>query len=213
MALQLVLHHILTKLYQRVKFKVILLIQVMAAQILPLVLLIFSVLAATVAEVEIDIDGDGLKDVKVNKNVGKQILLFSNHVFRNGIKKITENIDISQLDKIKVMMDNDKIVLKKLQAFRNIKKYDLGSECPNFEYKRHVDDIKDDKFLQDYDAHTSIRVMHGEYFPSPNGLRFIVTISKIDNAIVCHYEFSASQTLIFKTTSLGKGSIKSMEHM
>ena len=98
----------------------------MAVNLLPYMLFGLSILAATVADDEIDIDGDGEKDVKVHNNAGNNILLFSNQVFRNGIKKITENVDISQLDNIKRIMENDNIMLKRLKAFTFVKKYDLG---------------------------------------------------------------------------------------
>jgi hypothetical protein len=183
----------------------------MDAQCLTFALLIFSLLGKLLAEEEIDIDEDGQNDVKIHKNSDNQIILFSNQVYRNGIKKITENVDVSQVDDIKLMMETDKAVANKLKTFKKIRKIDIGSECPNFEYKHHVDDIKDGKFINEYDTNTSTRVMHGEYFSSYNGFRFIVTISKLDTSIVCHYEYSAAQTLLLQTTSLGNSSIQKYE--
>lgn len=139
----------------------------------------------------IDFDGDHKVDVQIHQNTNHDVLVFKNHVYRKGITKYIESVDISDINIIKERILRDKEETNSLKDFDKVKKKDLPLLCPNFEGYNNlfVDDIKDPKF----ELHDSVRVVHGEHSPASDGHRFIVTMYRSENQSVCQFEYSEYQ--------------------
>ena len=71
----------------------------------PLVIFLFLLIAASTFtnandDIELDLDRDGDGDVKIHFNKENSAIIFQNEIFRRGLKKIKETIQVEGFEKV-----------------------------------------------------------------------------------------------------------------
>ena len=152
-------------------------------------------------DTDLDLDGDMVPDVEIHFNKENSMIILKNEVYRKGINKYTEYIDLSDIHEVTKQVEMDRSETDSLQRFENVKKQDLEYQCPNFQIDdAYIDDINQVK-INDLGA-SPLRVFHGEHPPRAGELGFIVTISKLNNKEVCEFEYSEHQRKVLKATAM-----------
>ena len=147
---------------------------------------------------ELDLDGDMDPDVRVHFNEENSMVILKNEVYRKGINKYTETIDLSDIKKVKKQLEMDRSETDSLKQLENVQKQDLEYQCPNFQITgEYIDDINNVS-MEDVGA-VPLRIFHGEHPPRAGELDFIVTMKTINNKEVCEFEYSEHQRQILQS--------------
>ena len=130
------------------------------------------------------------ENTEIHENADEKYLILKNHVFRKGVIKEEECVDISDIEDVEKRLNLDEDETSQLLTFEKVTKNAIKTSCPNFKFlgQEHVDDIKDVKFTH-LKTDVPMRIAHGEH-PGDKLHDYIVYIKQEDDEQYCYFEYS-----------------------